>query len=200
MSVHILPHLESANASFVTPRLLVGGDLSSDRDRAADQLHELVAAGVTHIIDVRIEATDERFVAEAASSLSYRHHGVDDRGQRIPGRWFQEGTTYILRALADPQAIVLAHCHMGINRGPSIGFAALLALGWDCVDALDAIRTARPIAYVDYAEDALAWHHARTSAPKWSRAADLTRVAAWRSHNRLNVHAVIRGIRSADIR
>src|SRR5450756_613048 len=131
MRAHALPHLESANANFVTPRLLVGGDLSSDRDRAADQLRELVAAGVTHIIDVRIEATDERFVAEAAPSLSYCHHGVDDRGQRVPGGWFEMGTRFILRALADPQAIVLAHCHMGINRGPSLGFAALLALGWD---------------------------------------------------------------------
>lgn len=200
MSVHILPHLESANASFVTPRLLVGGDLSSDRDRAADQLHELVASGVTHIIDVRIEANDQRFVAEAAPSLSYCHHGVDDRGQRVLGGWFEMGTRFILRALADPQAIVLAHCHMGINRGPSLGFAALLALGWDCVDALDAIRTARPIAYVDYAEDALAWHHAGTSAPTWCRAADLARVAAWRLENQLDVHAGIRGIRSADIR
>ena len=54
---------------------------------------------------------------------------------------------------------MLAHCHMGINRGPSMGFAILLALGWDAEEALDAIHAARPIAFIAYAEDALRWHH-----------------------------------------
>lgn len=192
-----LPHLSFANGSFVTHNLLVGGDLAADPDDAAVQLAELVAAGLTHIIDVRIEATDEQFVAAAAPHVTYRHHGVDDRGQRIPELWFEFGTQFILAALTDPHAVVLAHCHMGINRGPSLGYAALLALGWDCVDALDAIRAARPIAYIDYAEDALAWHWTRTAASAATRDDERARVARWRHDNQFDVAAVIRGIRSA---
>ena len=44
---------------------------------------------------------------------------------------------------------------MGINRGPSLGFAILLHWGWDPNEAITAIRDARPIANVWYAVDAL---------------------------------------------
>jgi hypothetical protein len=61
-----LPSLRHANAHFVTPQLLVGGDLSFDERTAAAQLEELVGAGVTHIVDVRVEANDAPLVAELA--------------------------------------------------------------------------------------------------------------------------------------
>jgi len=48
---------------------------------------------------------------------------------------------------------------MGINRGPSMGFAILLATGMEPVAALTAIRRVRPIAAISYAGDALdRWH------------------------------------------
>jgi len=127
-----MPRLEVANAHFVTLQLLVGGDLDADTQTAVEQLIELTEAGMTHVIDVRLEANDEAFVAEfsAASGLEigYLHHGVDDRGQRIPGEWFETGVRYALEAI-DSGGVVLTHCHMGINRGPSLGFAVLLAQG-----------------------------------------------------------------------
>ena len=58
-----------------------------------------------------------------------------------------------------PDAVVLVHCHMGVNRGPSMAYAILLALGWDAVEALNAISAARPIAGVIYAGNALSWWH-----------------------------------------
>ena len=85
---------------------------------------------------------------------------------------------------------------MGINRGPSAGFAVLLDQGWDPVDALAAIRDARPIANVWYAEDAVEWHLARTGASHWERKATRARVAQWRSDNPLDVVRIIRGIRA----
>jgi hypothetical protein len=75
--------------------------------------------------------------------------------------WFDEGVAFAREAI-ESDGVVLAHCHMGINRGPSMGFAILLALGWDAREALDAIHAARPIAFVAYAEDALRWHHTKT--------------------------------------
>ena len=193
------PRPASANASFVTDRLAVGGDLSPREELALVQLEELVEHGVSHIIDVRIEWSDEAFVAEHAPHIRYLHHGMDDAGQQVDARWFDSGVGYALEAFeTTPDAVVLAHCHMGINRGPSLGFAILLAQGWDPVDALDAIRAARPIAYIDYAKDALRWHHERVGSERAALTRDLKRLAAWRRRNELDVVSIIRGIRRAE--
>lgn len=155
-------------------------------------------AGVTHIIDCRMEWSDEEVVAAHAPGVAYLHHGVDDAGQRMPDWWFDEGVAFALDALARPGTKVFAHCHMGINRGPSMAYAILLAQDIDPIDALDAIRAARSIAAVGYAEDALDWHHRRTGAGEFQRASDRRRLRAWRAADTLDVASVIRGIRAAE--
>ena len=184
-----LPQLRHANAHFVTEDLLIGGDLDyRSRRLAKKQLRELHEAGVTHVIDVRVEWSDEDWVAEVLPGLKYFHHGVDDAGQQVPGEWFQQGVDFALEGFRSG-GMVLSHCHMGINRGPSLGFAILLARGWDPIDALDAIRRVRPIAFVAYAEDALRWHH--DDDPE-ALARDLDRLARWRRDNELDLESVIR--------
>ena len=120
---------------------------------------------------------------------------MDDAGQQVPGVWFDVGVGWALEAL-DQGGTVLTHCHMGINRGPSLGFAVLLAQGWDAVEALEAIRSARPIAWVAYAEDALRWHHERSSASAEEREHDRRRLVRWREDNELDLASVIRLKRS----
>ncbi len=187
-----LPSFEVANASFVTPRLVVGGDLDQWDDVLAHrQLGELLAHGVTHVVDVRIEADDRAWVERLTDRITYRWHGMDDLGQRVPATWFETGVAWAEEALADPDAVVLTHCHMGINRGPSLGYAVLLAQGWDVVEAIAAIRAARPIAAVAYAEDALRWWHARTGASVTTRHHDRARLKAWRRENPLDVVRII---------
>ena len=191
-----LPALEVADASFVTEHLLVGGDLGTqDEDLAARQLRELVDAGVTHLVDTRIEWDDKAWVAERSPDLVYRHHGMDDAGQEVPPEWFDEAVGSALEAI-EGGGTVLAHCHMGVNRGPSLGLAVLLAQGWDVIDALDTIRSARPVAWVAYADDALRWYHARHGSATRLEA-DLVRVRRWRSENQLDVEQVIRAKREA---
>lgn len=186
-----LPTLELANASFVTPRLVVGGDLDQWDDGLAErQLAELVTHGVTHVVDARIEADDSSWV-QRLSDVDYLWHGMDDAGQRVAPTWFDVALDWVDDAYADPDAIVLTHCHMGINRGPSLGYAVLLAEGWDVVDAIAAIRRARPISAVAYAEDALRWHHARTGAAGPARRHDRARLKAWRRANPLDVVRII---------
>lgn len=189
-----LPTLRLANADFVTDRLLVGGDLHPQPDTAVDQAHELVSAGVTHVLDARIEWRDPE-VWERLGGVDYRWSGIDDRGQRVPDAWFEGLVAWALEALSRPGTVLLTHCHMGINRGPSAGFAVLLGLGWDPVDALDAVRRARPIAYVAYAEDALRWHHARSGATASTRRRDRRRVQQWRDVNDLDPAEVVRRTR-----
>ena len=192
-------HPVFANAHVVTDQLLVGGDFDTfDRQRAVDQVQELLGVGLTHVLDVRLEWDDAELLAELAPDVSYRHDGIDDAGQRVPGEWFEELTDWAAAALDDPDARLLVHCHMGVNRGPSAAFAILLRLGWDPFDALDAIREARPIAYIAYAEDALAWHHDRHGATDEQRARDRALLEEWRSDHGLDMHAVIRRIRTDE--
>ncbi|MGH8991304.1 MAG: dual specificity protein phosphatase family protein [Acidimicrobiia bacterium] len=187
------------NFDFVTERLATGGDLHWREDRALADLAGLVAAGITHIVDCRMEWNDEALVARHAPGVAYLHADVDDIGGRQPDWFFDRGVAFALDALAaDPAAKVLVHCHMGINRGPSLAYAVLLAQDIDPVDALDAIRAARPIAAVGYAEDALAWHHRRRGTDEFTRRADRRRLRAWRAADTLDVAATIRGIRAAE--
>lgn len=181
-----------ADAAFVTDRLLVGGDLDTrDHRLAATQLRELLDAGLTHVVDARVEWSDEEWVRQLAPQVGYLHHGMDDAGQRVPGVWFDRGVGFALEAL-EGGGTVLTHCHMGINRGPSLGFAVLLALGWDPVEALDRIRSVRPIAWVAYAEEALRWHHERSGSSPATLERDQRRLAEWRATHELDLAAVIR--------
>ena len=187
-----LPELEVANANFVTPQLLVGGDLDTQSvDLAVRQLAELVSVGVTHLLDVRIEWSDEEWVRGLVPELEYLHHGMDDIGQEVPPDWFDTGVGYAVAAI-EAGGIVLVHCHMGINRGPSLAYAVLLALGWGPLEALDAIRDARPVSFIAYADDALRWHHLRTGTGAQALEQDLAAVEQWRRDNYLDLAAVIR--------
>jgi dual specificity phosphatase 3 len=180
-----LPAARCANLDFVTPRLAIGGDL--DPRLAADQLADLDALGITHIVDCRIEWSDEALVARQLPDVGYLHHGIDDAGQAVPAAWFDAAIAWI--DAAGPDAVVLTHCHMGINRGPSLGFAVLLHQGWDPVEAIAAIRRARPIAHVWYAADALAWHHLRQGTDPRE---DLRRLEDWRETHPLDLVRIIR--------
>ena len=189
-----LPIAEKANLHFVTPQLAIGGDLNAyDDTLASEQLDDILRLGITHVLDVRLEWHDEQNFAERAPHIRYLHHGMDDAGQDVPPEWFERVVGFAEDAWReDPDAVVLAHCHMGINRGPSVGFAILLALGWDPVEAIAAIRRARPVANVWYAADALSWYQQRTGVDELTAADQHAALAAWREENPLDVVRVIR--------
>jgi dual specificity phosphatase 3 len=187
-----------ANVSRVADWLWTGGDIRPEPDAAVEDIHALQRLGITHVLDCRIEWTDEALFAVFAPGVAYLHHGVDDDGGRPPDWWFDLGVGFAVSALAEPDSQVLVHCHMGINRGPSMAYAVLLALEWDPVDALETIRAARPIAAVGYAEHALDWHHRRRSVNGADRHADRARLARWREDNDIDVASIIRGIRTEE--
>ena len=59
-----LPLAELANLHFVTPKLAVGGDLSSeDEGLSRLQLKEIADRGITHVVDTRFEWSDKQTVA-----------------------------------------------------------------------------------------------------------------------------------------
>ncbi|MFM7225394.1 MAG: hypothetical protein ACKO1Y_08215, partial [Actinomycetota bacterium] len=84
--------------------------------------------------------------------------------------------------------------HMGVNRGPSMAFRLLLEQGWDPIAALEAIREARPIANVAYAESAMRHFHRRNPGSAAERLDDLRRVRQWRHDWPLDVRTIVREI------
>ena len=100
---------------------------------------------------------------------------------------------------SDVNRKVIVHCHMGVNRGPSLAFAAMLALGHEPTEALAAIRAQRPIAAVLYAEDALRWWHARNGVglTTQQKAEQRDSIRKWMSDNPVDVAWVINRIRRA---
>jgi dual specificity phosphatase 3 len=188
-----------ANINFVLPRLATGGDLHHKNEDGALQLADLIDQGVTHIVDCRIEANDEEFVAGLDPDTGYLHIGVDDDGGCMPHDWYDAGTGWVLDVLdADPDHVVFVHCHMGINRGPSLTYAAMLAMGYDPVAAIELIRNARPVAAVGYAEDALEWFHVSRDIAADERRAERDALGAWRAENPHDTLRIIRRIRRGD--
>jgi hypothetical protein len=60
---------QQANADFVTDFLVIGGDLDQDTDLAVEQAVELAdIAGVTHVLDVRLEMQDKELWAYLPTS------------------------------------------------------------------------------------------------------------------------------------
>ena len=100
----------TANISYITGRVWTGGDLPSDLGEEA-MLADLVAiqrAGITDILDNRIEWSDAEFIAAHAPDMYYLWDGADDAGQVMPDQWFSDGVDFALTALEDPGAQVLA--------------------------------------------------------------------------------------------
>ena len=120
----------------------VCGDLPHDDTKAEEQLDGWVAEGIDGIVDVRIEWDDQDRVKQRHPHVNYIWNGVDDAGGQQAFDWFDFTVDQTLKHLQNPDSKVVVHCHMGINRGPSMAFAILLALGWKPIDALNAIRHA----------------------------------------------------------
>jgi 8-oxo-dGTP pyrophosphatase MutT (NUDIX family) len=145
------------NISQVTDRVWTGGDRGNTSPLV--WLLQLDQVGITHVLDCRPEgALDQAYARTHVPGITYLIAGQNDDGQTMPDSWFDAGVSFALDALTDPDAVVLAHCHMGINRGPSMALAILLATGMTPDEAVTAITDARPVAQIRYADDAIDWH------------------------------------------
>jgi protein-tyrosine phosphatase len=182
----------------VAPWLFISGDLNPKRELALIQLNEWVKAGITYIIDVRGEWSDEMLVKAEAPQIHYHYLGTHDDGVAQDEAWFRAGIQAMEAAFLNPNPKLLVHCHMGINRGPSMAFAMMLADGWSPIEALDAIRVARPIAGIIYAEDALRSAHKSRQLTSEQESTEVSEVQSWFESNSIDIDTIIRQIRSAS--
>lgn len=179
--------------NWVTEQIAVSGDLPSGNEAKRAQLELWVQEGITDVIDVREERDDSRFIREN-SDITPHWLGVDDCGNRRDDSWFENLVQIAREILADPNRRLLVHCHMGVNRGPSAAYAILLAIGWDHLNALRAIRNARPIAGIIYAPDAAEWFY-RCELQNSERALEAREeVEQWLIRNQLDLYWVIASI------
>ena len=184
---------------LVAPGIYVCGDLDTRNTQTAmDQLANWNNIGITDIVDLRSEWSDEQFVAMHAPNLSYWWLGTHDNGDDQALEWFDAGVNVINKSVAKGGQ-VLVHCHMGINRAPSMALAAMLASGVEVVDALARIRAARPIANIAYAENAVAWNGIRNDMPRELVLRDLRRAQRWLATHPADVGWVINRIRTAEV-
>lgn len=163
----------------ITQQIAISGDLSEDMSQALRQIDGWKRASITHVLDTRIEWSDQELLAQQAPAIAYGWIGTDDAGLPQADKWFDAGLAFANEALQDPQAVLLVHCHMGINRGPTMAYRILLEQGADPIDALETIRSARPIADIGYAADALDHFHRDHDVSQDIRVHDRDRLEAW---------------------
>jgi dual specificity phosphatase 3 len=93
---------------------------------------EIQDAGITHVLDNRIEWSHGKLVRAHAPNLGLMWNGADDVGLLRPDVLVQScWVGFALEALDDPDAQVLAYGLMGINRGPAMAYAILLRTWMD---------------------------------------------------------------------
>lgn len=70
-----------ANITKLIDGVWTGGDLPAQPTAAAIDIAAWMEAGITHVVDNRIEWNDQDLVALVAPEITYLHNGVDDAGQ-----------------------------------------------------------------------------------------------------------------------
>jgi len=136
--------------TWVTERIAVGGGIWTD-----DKMQQVVAEGVTHIIDMQIEFDDTEIAKPYGIHVLW--NPTDDDFQPKQAGVFQVGVEFALAALEQEDAKLFIHCAAGVHRAPMMTLAVLRAIGWNKPDAMRLITSQRYVAdlapvYVDSVE------------------------------------------------
>lgn len=121
----------------VAPWLLIGPQL------LIEQYVDLRRRGVTHVVDLREEASDDAD-ALAAMGFRWRRFPVPDR--QAPTHEQLASIVAWLDADADPNVdqAVYIHCHAGQGRTPAVAMALLMQHDLSLAEAHRLVRAARP--------------------------------------------------------
>ncbi len=172
-----------ADFTWITDRLATGGGVETEADVAA-----VVEAGIDTLIDCRAEFMPHaaRFKASLAAThpqiAYYNVPTLDDGEPKVP-LWFEAGMRLALAALERPEGRVLVYCQSGINRGPSMAYAILRALGIAGDEAVGLLSDRRPVVGLRYradADTAITWlGYGLLSSPTGARPVSPTVTHGW---------------------
>ena len=124
----------SRSWSRIAPWLLVGPAL----DRAA--YLELAQEGVTHVIDLRAEGSDD---PDPAHALGLKWLGIPVVDRYPPtDEQFEQLADWLKTSGPDP--VVYIHCQGGLERSPTVAIALLMRAGYDPSEARAAVVRDHP--------------------------------------------------------
>ena len=129
--------------TWMTDQIAVGGGIWREQN-----MIEVVARGITHIIDMQIEFDDTRLAEPYGVKVLW--NPTEDDFQPKPAELFQRGVEFAMHALQDSDAKVFIHCAAGVHRAPMMALAVLRAQGWSLIDAVKEIEEKRDVA--DFAD------------------------------------------------
>lgn len=121
----------------VAPWLLVGPALD------ADGYAHLVREGVTHVLDLRSEASDDPNLMRDLD-LDWRRVPVDDLMAPTADQ-LAEINAWLDESRETPP-VVYVHCEGGLGRSPTIAIALLMQRGFTHAEAHRFVTTARSVA------------------------------------------------------
>ena len=134
----------AADFGRVAPWLLVGPALDPRG------YHALAKLGVTHVLDLRSEASDDPDVMRSLG-LAWARVPIDDRRAPTQGQLAQINTWL---DEADEQPVVYVHCEGGLGRSPTIAIALLMQRGFTRAEAHRFMLAARSVASPTSDQDA----------------------------------------------
>jgi protein-tyrosine phosphatase len=129
------------NVSKITDSLFIGDTPRSDE---YDALRDL---GVRLVINMRFEKRPARDLHHPPLRFLWLPT-IDSPGLVIPIRFLVRGVQAALQTIREGGK-VYAHCAKGRHRGVAMGAAILIALGYNPDEAIELIKTRRPIADPD---------------------------------------------------
>jgi protein-tyrosine phosphatase len=129
--------------TWLTERIAVGGGIWN-----ADNMMKVVAAGITHVIDMQIEFDDTPL--GKAHGVEVLWNPTDDDFEPKPAELFRRGVEFAEQALEREDAKLFVHCAAGVHRAPMMALAILGSMGWTVEDAMELIEDKREVA--DFAE------------------------------------------------
>jgi protein-tyrosine phosphatase len=121
----------------VAPWLLVGPALDGEG------YEHLAEKGVTHVLDLRSEASDDPALMEALR-LAWRRVPIDDR--EAPTSAQLDEINAWLDTDPGAQPVVYVHCEGGLGRSPTIAMALLMRRGFTRAEAHRLVTGARSVA------------------------------------------------------
>ena len=130
----------------VAPWLAIGPALQ------ADGYAQLAQMGVTHVLDLRSEASDDPEVMRSLG-LSWLRVPIDDRLAPTGGQ-LQEIIEWLRAEGEDREPVLYAHCQGGLGRAPTIAIALLMSRGFTHAEAHRFVVTARSVAAPTPEQDA----------------------------------------------
>ncbi len=121
----------------VAPWLFIGPSL------LIDQYADLRARGVTHIVDLRAEGSDD---ADALELLGFRWRRIPVPDRHAPTDEQLAELIAWLDADADPNVdqALYVHCHAGLGRTPTVAMALLMQHDLRLAEAHRMVFAARP--------------------------------------------------------